>query len=33
MVSAFARHDIPTEAWVSRIPEQGARVVEPTPAQ
>ena len=33
MVSAFEQHDIPTEAWISRIPEQGARVVEPTPAQ
>lgn len=33
MVDAFAQHDIPTETWISTIPEQGARVVEPAPAQ
>jgi homoserine kinase len=32
MVDAFARHDVPTEAWISTVPEQGARVVDPTPA-
>jgi homoserine kinase len=32
MVAAFAEHNVPTEAWTSRIPEQGARVVEPAPA-
>jgi homoserine kinase len=33
MTTAFAQHDVPTEDWVSRIPEQGARVVEPAPAK
>ena len=32
MTAAFARHDVPTEAWISPIPEQGARVVDPAPA-
>lgn len=32
MVAAFAEHDVPAETWTSRIPEQGARVVEPAPA-
>jgi homoserine kinase len=31
MTTAFERHDVPTEAWISTIPEQGARVVAPTP--
>jgi homoserine kinase len=29
MTAAFARHDVATEAWISTIPDQGARVVEP----
>lgn len=32
MVEAFGRHDVRTEAWISTIPEQGARVVEPARA-
>ena len=32
MTAAFAEHDVPTEAWVSTIPKEGARVVEPAPA-
>jgi len=32
MMAAFRSHDVATEAWISPIPEQGARVVEPTPA-
>ena len=32
MKAAFAAHDVPTEAWVSRLPEQGARVVAPATA-
>ena len=28
MTAAFAQNDVPTEAWVSPIPEQGARVVD-----
>lgn len=31
MTEAFAQHDVPTEAWLSPIPERGARVVNPTP--
>lgn len=31
MVAAFSEHDVATEAWVSPIPEEGARRVEPTP--
>ncbi len=30
MIEAFDQHDIPTEAWISTIPEQGARVVTHT---
>lgn len=33
MVNAFAQHDVPTEAWISIIPTEGARVVAPAPAQ
>ena len=33
MTEAFARHDVPTEAWIAAIPEQGARRVAPTPAE
>mgnify|MGYP003869387001 CR=1 FL=1 len=33
MTAAFARHDVATEAWISAIPEEGARVVEPMAAQ
>lgn len=33
MTTAFAHHDVTTETWISSIPEQGARVVEPAPAQ
>ena len=29
MTEAFARHDLPTEAWISPISEEGARVVRP----
>ena len=32
METAFRAHEVPTEAWISPIPEQGARVVEQTPA-
>lgn len=32
MVDAFSRHDVSTEAWISPIPERGARVIESTPA-
>lgn len=32
MTAAFDRHDVPTESWISTIPEEGARVVEPAPA-
>jgi homoserine kinase len=32
MVNAFDRHDVPTEAWISNIPPEGARVVAPSPA-
>ncbi len=32
MTAAFARHDVATEAWISAIPEEGARVVEPMAA-
>lgn len=32
MTDAFARHDVATEAWISPIPSEGARVVTPTPA-
>lgn len=32
MVTAFEQRDISTETWISKIPEQGARVVEPAPA-
>jgi len=30
MTTAFERHDVPTEARISAIPEQGARVVRPS---
>jgi len=33
MVEAFDRHDIPTEAWISTIPTEGARIVTPTSAK
>ncbi len=33
MVEAFDRVDVPTESWISTIPERGAHVVEPTPAK
>lgn len=29
MSSAFERHDVPTEAWISTIPSEGAHVVAP----
>lgn len=29
MIEAFTRHNVPTEAWISTIPETGARVVNP----
>jgi homoserine kinase len=29
MIEAFTQHEVPTEAWISTVPEQGARVVEP----
>ena len=32
MIEAFTQHDVPTEAWISTIPETGARVVDPAPA-
>jgi homoserine kinase len=32
MTAAFAQHDVPTEAWISPIPEHGAHVVDPAPA-
>ena len=32
MIEAFAQHDVSTEAWISPIPSEGARVVVPTPA-
>lgn len=32
MSAAFARHEVPTEDWISHIPAQGARVVEAAPA-
>lgn len=32
MVDAFAQHDLPTDAWTSDIPTEGARIVSPTPA-
>lgn len=28
MIAAFSKHDVPTEAWISSIPMQGARIVE-----
>lgn len=31
MTMAFTQHDVATEAWISPIPEEGARVVEATP--
>ncbi len=31
MIDAFTRHDVTTEAWISTIPEQGARVIDPAP--
>lgn len=32
MTAAFAQHDVPTEDWISQIPDQGTRVVEPSPS-
>ncbi|MEF8816017.1 MAG: homoserine kinase [Salinibacter sp.] len=32
MTEAFARHDVPTEAWISPIPPEGARTAAPSPA-
>lgn len=32
MIEAFAQHDVASEAWISPIPEQGARIVDPAPA-
>ena len=32
MVDAFNQHDLSTDAWISTIPTEGARVVSPTPA-
>jgi homoserine kinase len=32
MTDAFAQHDVPTDAWVSSIPPDGARVVDASPA-
>ncbi len=32
MSEAFAQHDVPTESWISPIPSEGARVVDPAPA-
>jgi homoserine kinase len=29
MTEAFGRHDVPTEAWISTIPREGARAVRP----
>lgn len=31
MSEAFARHDVPTEAWISSIPTEGAQVIEAAP--
>lgn len=31
MREAFSKHDVATESWISTIPTDGARVVEPTP--
>lgn len=33
MTAAFAQHDMSTEAWISDIPSQGARVVESSAAE
>ena len=33
MVNAFEQHDVPTEAWTSTIPSQGARVTAPTSSE
>ncbi|MFB6231709.1 MAG: homoserine kinase [Salinibacter sp.] len=33
MTTAFSRHDVPTETWISDIPSQGARVVESSIAE
>ena len=32
MTDAFAQHDVPTEAWVSSIPPDGACIVDASPA-
>lgn len=32
MVDTFVDHDVSVDAWISTIPQNGARVVEPTPA-
>jgi len=32
MVNAFDQHNVPTDAWISTVPTEGARVVSPTPA-
>lgn len=32
MTAAFKQHDVATEAWISSIPDQGARVVDAAPA-
>jgi homoserine kinase len=32
MTAAFVQHDVTTEVWLSSIPDQGARVVDPAPA-
>lgn len=29
MIEAFTKHDVSTEAWITPIPERGARVVDP----
>ena len=32
MINAFAQHDVPTDAWLSTIPPEGAHVVNSIPA-
>lgn len=31
MTIAFEQHDVPTEAWISSIPQEGARIVDSVP--